>query len=198
MKLLLIDNFDSFVYNLFQYFSELGHRVDVYRNNAITLEQIKTNSYDGIVISPGPGTPENKKDFGICGDVIAELGKTLPVLGVCLGHQGIVYLFGGKIIRAKKPMHGKRSVVTHDRSGLFAGIKTPFQAMRYHSLIGEEASLPECLEITARSEDDGAIMAVQHKTLPIFGVQFHPESILTEEGKKILQNFCRVCEETRA
>ncbi|MBS3067070.1 aminodeoxychorismate/anthranilate synthase component II [Candidatus Micrarchaeota archaeon] len=185
MKLLLIDNFDSFVYNLYQYFGELGCEVDVFRNDEITLETAA--QYDKIVISPGPGDPTNKKDFGICSEIISKINK--PILGVCLGHQGIISTFGGKIIRAAKPMHGKMSEIKHNGNGIFAGVKNPLKVMRYHSLIGE--NLPDCLEVLAKSQDDNSIMAVQHKTLPIFGVQFHPESILTEEGKKILQNFLK-------
>jgi anthranilate synthase component 2 len=142
------------------------------------------------VISPGPGKPDNERDFGICRDVI--LNAKVPVLGVCLGHQGIISAFGGSIIKAEKPMHGKMSSIGHTETGIFAGIKKPLRVMRYHSLIGEESTLPACLEITAKSEDDGSIMAVQHKELPVFGVQFHPESILSEEGKKILKNFTEV------
>ena len=192
MKTLLIDNFDSFVYNIYQYLGELGVEADVFRNDAITLDEIEKKGYEKIVISPGPGNPTTKKDFGICNRVITELGEKTPILGICLGHQGVISAFGGRIVRGKKPMHGKASIVRHDRSGIFSGVKNPIKVMRYHSLVGEESSLPECLRITARSEDDGAIMAVQHTKLPIFGVQFHPESIFTEEGKRILENFCDV------
>lgn len=188
MKLLLIDNFDSFVYNIY-HLSKLGYKVDVLRNNEITVQQIKANGYDKIVISPGPGNPYNKRDFGVCSEVIAELGATIPILGICLGHQGIISTFGGRIVRAKKPMHGKTSIVRHNGKGIFAGVKNPLRVMRYHSLVGKESGLPSCLEVTAKSEDDGAIMAVRHKDFPIFGVQFHPESILTQEGSRILENF---------
>lgn len=188
MKLLLMDNFDSFVYNLYQYLSGFGAEVEVIRNNEINLETAM--KYDKIVISPGPGNPTNKKDFGTCNDIIAN--AKVPILGVCLGHQGIISTFGGKIVRANKPMHGKMSAIKHNENGLFAGVKNPLNVMRYHSLIGDKATLPDCLEIIAESLDDKAIMAVQHKSLPIFGVQFHPESILTEEGKKILQNFLKI------
>ncbi len=189
MKILLIDNFDSFVYNIYQYLGELGAQVEVFRNNAITIEEIKKRKYDKIVISPGPGSPVNKRDFGICSEVITKLGKKTPILGVCLGHQGIISAFGGKIVRAKVPMHGKMSEVKHTKKGIFSGIKSPTKVMRYHSLIAEENSLPDCFKITARSSDNGEIMAVEHKALPIFGIQFHPESIMTYDGKKILKNF---------
>jgi anthranilate synthase component II len=192
MKVLLLDNFDSFVYNIYQYLGELGLDVDVVRNDAITLAGIRARKYDRIVISPGPGTPVNKRDFGICNDVIRKLGTETPILGVCLGHQGVISAFGGKIIRAKLPMHGKISVVKHNDAGIFSNVKNPIKVMRYHSLIADEKSLPECFEVTARSEDDDAIMGVQHKTLPIYGIQFHPESILTEEGRKILKNFSEI------
>lgn len=190
MKLLLIDNFDSFVYNLYQYLRELGNQVDVVRNNAITLDQIVEAKYDKIIISPGPGNPENPKDFGVCSEIIKVLGKYTPILGVCLGHQGIINVFGGKIIRAA-PMHGKSSLVKHNNSDIFEGVKNPFKAMRYHSLVGDRKTIPASLEITAESED-GEIMAVKHREFPIYGIQFHSESILTEEGKKILDNFCKL------
>ncbi len=188
-KILLIDNFDSFTYNLYQLLSELGCEVDVIRNNGLGLEEISQKKYPHIVISPGPGTPENEKDFGVCKSVILELGKKTPILGVCLGHQGIISAFGGKIIRAKKPMHGKTDEIKHNGKGIFAGLKNPLRIMRYHSLIGQEESLPSCLEITAKSASDSAIMAIRHKEFPICGVQFHPESIMAEEGRKMLKNF---------
>ncbi|MEK6979272.1 MAG: aminodeoxychorismate/anthranilate synthase component II [Candidatus Micrarchaeota archaeon] len=197
MKLLLIDNFDSFVYNIYQYLGELGHSVDVVRNNAITIEQIRAANYDAIILSPGPGDPTNERDFGVCGKVIgefADMESRTPILGVCLGHQGIISVFGGKIIRAEKPMHGKTSEIKHNANGLFEGIVSPLKVMRYHSLVGDNDSFPNCLSITARSTDDNAIMAIKHKTIPIFGVQFHPESIMTDEGKKILENFCNIAE----
>ncbi|MDO8428923.1 MAG: aminodeoxychorismate/anthranilate synthase component II [Candidatus Diapherotrites archaeon] len=192
MKILLIDNFDSFVYNLYQYLSELGNQVIVVRNNEITLSEIQKQHFARIVISPGPGTPTNQTDFGICMKVIKQLGKTIPVLGICLGHQGIISAFGGNIIRAQKPLHGKISQIKHTESDLFKGIKNPLNVMRYHSLIGEKESLPNCLKITAFSLDDSAIMGIQHSVYPIYGVQFHPESILTQDGKKILANFCNL------
>jgi anthranilate synthase/aminodeoxychorismate synthase-like glutamine amidotransferase len=186
-RVLLIDNFDSFVYNIYQYLEELGASVDVVRNN-----QVKTvNEYDLIVISPGPGNPENERDFGNCEQIIKN--AKVPLLGVCLGHQGIICAFGGKIVRAKKPMHGKMSLINHDSQGIFSEIKNPLKVMRYHSLVAQAQSIPDCLEITAKTED-GEIMGIQHKELPIFGIQFHPESILSEEGKKILKNFLEIGE----
>ncbi len=190
-KILLLDNFDSFTYNLYQALSKLGCDVDVVRNNALTLSQIKERGYGKIVISPGPGSPEIPEDFGVCREVILELGKEIPVLGVCLGHQGIASAFGGKIIRAPMPMHGKTSMVSHDGKGIFAGISKPVSVMRYHSLAAEEKSFPPCLEVTARS-DDGVIMGLKHRQFPIFGVQFHPESIMTPEGEKLLKNFVKM------
>jgi len=189
MKVLIIDNYDSFVYNLVQYVGELGGEPTVYRNDEITLkEAIKINP-DRIIISPGPGNPAERKYFGVCSDILRTLSRKVPTLGVCLGHQGIISAFGGRIIPAKKIMHGKTSMITHDGLGVFRGVKNPFRATRYHSLVGDEKSIPPCLKITARSLDDGEIMGVRHIHYPIEGVQFHPESILTSEGKKIIKNF---------
>ncbi|VVC00167.1 Anthranilate synthase component 2 [uncultured archaeon] len=188
-RVLLLDNYDSFVYNIFQSLGKLGAETIVKRNNEISLEDIRNGGFDKIVISPGPGSPERPEDFGVCEKVILELGNETPILGVCLGHQGIASAFGGKITRAAKPMHGKASSVEHDAKGIFAGIPVPLKAMRYHSLVVDESSLPDCLEVTARSLDDKAIMGIRHRELPIFGVQFHPESILTEGGEKIFENF---------
>ena len=184
--ILMIDNYDSFTYNLVQYFGELDTEVKVYRNDAITLEGIAKLAPSRIVISPGPSSPEHA---GISVDVIKAFAGKVPLLGVCLGHQAIGYAFGGRIIRAGKLMHGKISRIRHDDKDLFKGMLNPFEATRYHSLVIEEKTIPECLEITARAEDDNEIMGVRHKTLPVWGVQFHPESILTKEGKKILANF---------
>ncbi|OGJ43999.1 aminodeoxychorismate/anthranilate synthase component II [Candidatus Peregrinibacteria bacterium RIFOXYA12_FULL_33_12] len=190
MKTLILDNYDSFTFNLYQYIGELGGNPEVFRNDELTLDQIKKMNFSHIVISPGPGTPERKEDFGVCKDVILELGIEIPLLGVCLGHQGIIHAFGGKIIRAPEIMHGKRTIVEHNGKNLFQNIENPTEVMRYHSLIGEEKSLPDCLEITARTKDKfQMIMAVAHKKFPIYGIQFHPESIGTPEGKKILKNF---------
>ncbi len=197
MKFLIIDNYDSFVYNLAQYLGELGVNCDVIRNDKITIEEIKQKNYDGIIISPGPGTPEDKKYFGICSDVIKKLGHNTPILGVCLGHQGIIDAFGGKVTNAGCVRHGKTSPVTHKDSKLFAGVKNPFKATRYHSLVGNKTTIPEILEVTAIAEDDGEVMAIRHKQHLIEGVQFHPESIMTEEGKKILSNFIKQVKEKK-
>ncbi|MCK9573018.1 MAG: aminodeoxychorismate/anthranilate synthase component II [Candidatus Omnitrophica bacterium] len=185
---LVIDNYDSFTYNLVQYIEELGSRVIVYRNDKITLDKLKKIKIDRIVISPGPGTP---KDSGISCDVIKEFYTKFPVLGVCLGHQCIGYVFGGKIKRAPCIMHGKTSLIYHTQKGIFKGVKNPFSATRYHSLIIDKKTLPDNLAVTART-NDATIMGIQDKKYPLFGVQFHPESILTSEGKKILKNFLRI------
>ena len=189
MKFLIIDNYDSFVYNIAQYLGELGVESDVIRNDKITLDEIKQKNYDAIIISPGPGTPEDKKYFGVCSDVITIMGPTTPILGVCLGHQGIIHAFGGKVTNAGCVRHGKTSPVNHNNSKLFKGVKNPFRATRYHSLVGDKTIIPDILEVTATAADDGEIMAIRHKEYLIEGVQFHSESIMTEEGKKILANF---------
>jgi anthranilate synthase component 2 len=189
MKILVIDNYDSFVYNIAQILGELGAEPIVVRNDKITLEQVKAMNPDGIVISPGPGHPADRKYFGVCTDVIREIGPKTPILGVCLGHQGIVHAFGGKVINAKKVRHGKTSPIEYAPNRLFENIANPFKATRYHSLVAEKDSIPECLEVTARALDDGEVMGVKHKQYPIEGVQFHPESVLTGEGRKMLQNF---------
>ena len=182
--LLLIDNYDSFTYNLAQYFGELGEEVLVYRNDEIDLATIQQLAPDRIVISPGPGDPD---DGGISNAVIRELGPTTPILGVCLGHQCMGHVFGGEVIRAPRLMHGKTSPVYHDGAGLFAGLPRPFAATRYHSLIVAEP-LPDELEVIAWTAE-GEMMGLRHKEYPVVGVQFHPESILTEYGKELLQNF---------
>jgi anthranilate synthase component 2 len=197
MKFLIIDNYDSFVYNLAQYLGELGVDCDVIRNDKITINEIKEKKYDGIIISPGPGTPDDKKYFGVCSNVIKDLGDTIPILGVCLGHQGIISAFGGKVTNAGCVRHGKTSPVKHKESELFKGVKNPFKATRYHSLVGDKTIIPEILEVTATAEDDGEVMAVSHKKYLIEGVQFHPESIMTEDGKKILANFIRQVKERK-
>jgi anthranilate synthase component 2 len=189
MKVLVIDNYDSFVYNLVQYIGELGAETVVYRNDQVSLEKLKELKPDRIVISPGPGNPQDEKYFGVCTAILQSMSKTIPTLGVCLGHQGIVYTFGGKVIAAKKLMHGKTCTIKHDGKGVFRGVRNPFNATRYHSLAGERCSIPPCLRITAEAVDDGEIMGIRHIEYPIFGVQFHPESILCEDGKLIIKNF---------
>ncbi len=189
MKFLIIDNYDSFVYNIAQRLGELGVNSDVIRNDRITINEIKEKNYDAIIISPGPGTPEEKKYFGICKDVIQKLGPKLPILGICLGHQGIIDCFGGKVVNAGHVRHGKTSQIQHYDDSLFHGVKNPFSATRYHSLVGDKTIIPDSLKITAIAEDDGEIMGVSHKEYFIDGVQFHHESIMTDEGKKILENF---------
>ncbi len=193
MRLLIIDNYDSFTYNLVQYFQMLGCQVAVRRNDQVTLEEVQKSKPDAIVISPGPCTP---KEAGISVDVIKRFYKEIPILGVCLGHQAIGYAFGANIVRAKKLMHGKTSLIYHTGEGIFKGIKNPFTAVRYHSLVIERKSLPEVLKITAESED-GEIMGIQHIEYPVFGVQFHPESVLSEAGLDLLKNFLEISQGTR-
>jgi len=197
LKFLIIDNYDSFVYNIAQYLGELGVECDVIRNDKITINEIKQKKYDGIIISPGPGTPDDKKFFGVCSDVIKDMGSSIPILGVCLGHQGIISAFGGKVTNAGCVRHGKTSPVRHSNSELFKDVKNPFRATRYHSLVGDKTIIPEILEVTATAEDDGEVMAIRHKEYLIEGVQFHPESIMTEDGKKILANFIRQVKERK-
>ena len=191
MKFLIIDNYDSFVYNLAQRLGELGVTSDVIRNDQLTINQIKNGNYNAIVISPGPGTPDDERYFGICKEVIQELGPTTPILGVCLGHQGIISCFGGKVVNAGNVRHGKTSQVKHYDDSMFNGIKNPFRATRYHSLVGDKTIIPNSLKVTAIAEHDGEVMGVSHKEYLIEGVQFHPESILTDEGTKILGNFIK-------
>jgi para-aminobenzoate synthetase component II len=183
--LLLLDNYDSFTYNLAQYFGELGCELLVKRNDQITIDQIAALAPSHICISPGPCTP---REAGISKEVVAHFGSHIPILGVCLGHQCIAEAYGGRIVRAQRLLHGKPSNIHHDATALFSGLPTPFVAGRYHSLIVERDSVPACLKVTART-DDGEIMALRHEKFPAHGVQFHPESILTPEGKKILTNF---------
>jgi anthranilate synthase component II len=183
--LLMIDNYDSFTYNLVQYFGELGEDVRVFRNDEITLDQIEALSPDRICISPGPCTPN---EAGVSLGVFERFSGHVPILGVCLGHQALGQAFGGRVVRAKTLMHGKTSPIAHTGAGVFAGMPTPFEAARYHSLAVERASLPACLEVTAWTVD-GEIMGLRHKTLPVEGVQFHPESIATEYGHAMLRNF---------
>jgi anthranilate synthase component 2 len=183
--LLMIDNYDSFTYNLVQYFGELGAEVRVFRNDEISIKEIEKLAPDYLVVSPGPCTPN---EAGISVEAIGHFAGKLPILGVCLGHQSIAQAFGGSIIHAQKIMHGKTSMMTHDNRGIFQDIDNPFEATRYHSLVVEEKSLPACLEISATSED-GEIMGLRHKELAIEGMQFHPESILTKPGHALLKNF---------
>ena len=188
-KILVIDNYDSFVYNLAQLLGELGTLPNVIRNDKITITEIRKMCPDGIVISPGPGHPADIKSFGVCGEVITALGPDIPILGVCLGHQGIAQVYGGKVINAKRVVHGKTSSIKYFADSLFDELHNPFVATRYHSLVVDRKSIPPCLEITATSLDDGEIMGLKHRNYPIHGVQFHPESVLTKEGSKILLNF---------
>jgi len=217
MTLLLIDNYDSFTYNLYQYFGEIlqaradGSCIDVITNDELTLDEIRTRGYDKIIISPGPGSPEDKDYFGVCGQVITQLGKTTPILGICLGMQGICHFFGGKVVRATQPMHGKTSAIVHSNTSLFAGLPQQIEVMRYHSLVADVSSLPDELEITAavavgtltldqilkRVQDDKRgslsnpieIMGLRHTSYPIEGVQFHPESFATEAGMAMLRQW---------
>ena len=184
--LLLIDNYDSFTYNLVQYLGELGAEVRVMRNDVVTVDDVRAARPDRIVISPGPGRPEQA---GVTMPLIGQLGSTTPILGVCLGHQAIGAVFGGSVVRAAVPMHGKTSTIEHDGRGVFAGIDRPFTASRYHSLVVADEGWPADLEVTARTREDNAIMGLRHRRWPIHGVQFHPESILTAEGRRLLRNF---------
>ena len=184
----LIDNYDSFTYNLYHYLGEIGAEVEVFRNDEITVEELRAKNPEGIILSPGPCTPD---DAGICMDIVEKLGKSTPILGVCLGHQSIGQVYGGKVIRAPYLMHGKVSEISHENKTIFNGFKSPFDATRYHSLIVERDSLPECLEITSETED-GIIMGLSHKEHPVHGVQFHPESIASEHGHDILKNFIKI------
>jgi anthranilate synthase/aminodeoxychorismate synthase-like glutamine amidotransferase len=188
--LLVIDNYDSFTYNLVQYFGELGAEMVVRRNDEITVDEISSMGPEKICISPGPCTP---MEAGISNEVIAHFGKETPLLGVCLGHQCLGHVYGGEVVRAGRLMHGKTSMIRHDGKGLFEGLSNPFEATRYHSLIVKRETLPDCLEITATcADDESEIMGLRHKEFPVFGVQFHPESILTAEGKKLLENFLKI------
>lgn len=183
--ILMIDNYDSFTYNLVQYLGEMGQQLKVFRNDKITIDEIEQMSPDRIVISPGPCTP---REAGISVDVIRHFAGKVPILGVCLGHQSIGYAFGAEIVRAQRLMHGKTSMIHHDGEGVFRGLPNPFEATRYHSLVIRRETIPDCLQITAET-DMREIMGIRHKEYPIEGVQFHPESILTQEGKRLLANF---------
>jgi para-aminobenzoate synthetase component 2 len=185
VSVLLVDNYDSFVHNLARYVRELGHATEVRRNDALTLEEIRAAAPSHVILSPGPRTP---REAGISNAVVRELGPTVPVLGVCLGHQCVADALGGRVVRAERPRHGKTSPVHHGGDGLFAGLPSPFDATRYHSLVVEPASVPECLEVTAHTAE-GEIMALRHRSWPVWGVQFHPESILTRHGHALIGNF---------
>jgi anthranilate synthase component 2 len=198
MKTLIIDNYDSFTYNLYQYVGEIleskkiNFKLDVIRNDEATLQEIISKKYQKIIISPGPGDPKDKEYFGVCSEVILQVGRTTPILGVCLGLQGIAHYFGGRVIRAKLPKHGKTDKILHDEKGVFRGLPQELEVMRYHSLVVEKSSLPDCLEVTAyvlEESTEGEIMGLRHKVYPIEGIQFHPESFATEGGKKMIENF---------
>lgn len=198
MKIVIIDNYDSFTFNLYQYAGEIlqnrmtSFTLDVVRNDELSLEEIAERQYDRIVISPGPGDPKDVEYFGVCSKVILELGRKTPVLGVCLGMQGIAHYFGGKVVRAKIPKHGKTDRISHDGKGVFSGLPQQIEIMRYHSLIVDDSSLPAFFEKSARvesSENDGELMGIRHKEYPIEGIQFHPESFATEGGMKMIENF---------
>ena len=182
----VLDNYDSFTYNLVQYLGELGAEVTVKRNDEVTVDDIMALHQDRIVLSPGPGRPE---DAGVMMDVIRRMGEKTPIFGVCLGHQAIGAVFGGSVVRAAEPMHGKTSTIEHNGRGVFTGLTGPFDASRYHSLVVSDQNLPDALEVTARTKGDGVIMGLRHRSFPVHGVQFHPESILTSEGRRILRNF---------
>jgi len=186
--LLVIDNYDSFTYNLVQYFGELGADPLVKRHDAVSPDEVEKLRPERVVISPGPGAPA---EAGISMEVIRRLGKTTPILGVCLGHQCIAEVYGGKVVRAERLMHGKTSPIQHQGTGVFAGLPNPFEATRYHSLIVEKTSVPSCLQVTAETAE-GEIMGLQHRQFPVHGVQFHPESILSREGKDLLRNFLKL------
>ena len=190
----VIDNYDSFVYNIVQYLGELGEQVDVFRNDEVTVRDIGEMKPEGIVLSPGPCTPA---EAGICMEVVLRLAGDIPILGICLGHQSIAQAFGGNVVRAGHVVHGKTSEIHHDGRSIYRGLHNPFIATRYHSLIVEMESLPSCMEVSAWT-DDGLIMGIRHREYPVEGVQFHPESILTLEGKKLLHNFIKMIEPQRA
>lgn len=195
MNYLIIDNYDSFTYNLYQDLAKVLSKVDskgtidVIRNDELRLEEIKARNYDRIIISPGPGSPDDVAYFGVCSDVITKLGPRIPILGVCLGMQGIAYCFGARIIRANVPMHGRTSRIVHDKQGVFSGLPQGLEVMRYHSLIVDKDSLPTDIVVSATDEKTGEIMGVRHRTYPIQGVQFHPESFASEGGETLLENF---------
>jgi anthranilate synthase component 2 len=185
IMILIIDNYDSFTYNVYQYIASLGYQVQVIRNDKITLDEIAENNYSAIIISPGPGTPD---DAGISKDVIARFAGRIPILGICLGHQAIGEVFGGRVVRAPRPVHGKVSAVHHSGVGIYQGLPQPFAAGRYHSLLVEGESVPDCLEVTSRTQE-GLIMGLRHREYNVEGIQFHPESVLTPDGMRLFANF---------
>ena len=189
MKVLILDNYDSFVYNLAQYVGALGGEPLVLRNDKVTVDEVEKISPERIIISPGPGSPSDERSFGVCASVLRGISRDVPTLGVCLGHQGIGYAFGAKIGRASRVMHGKTSRIVHDGKGVLQGVASPLQASRYHSLVVQKEGLPAELRVTALALDDAEIMGLRHSRYPIEGVQFHPESIMTPEGMKIVRNF---------
>jgi anthranilate synthase/aminodeoxychorismate synthase-like glutamine amidotransferase len=198
MKTLIIDNYDSFTYNLYQYVGEIleskksPFQLDVIRNDEFSIQEIISKKYEKIIISPGPGDPADKEYFGVCSEVILQAGRTIPILGVCLGLQGIAHYFGGKVVRAKVPKHGKTDKISHDGKGVFKTLPQELEVMRYHSLVVEKTSLPDCLEVSALvvdSNGEGEIMGLRHKAYPIEGIQFHPESFATEGGMQMIENF---------
>ena len=200
MKVLLIDNYDSFTFNLYQCVGELlndlfpNSQLDVLRNDAIRIQELKLRAYDRIILSPGPGNPADLSYFGVCKDVLLDAARTVPTLGVCLGLQGIAHYYGGRVVHAAEPMHGKTSLVAHDGKGVFTNAPKRLEVMRYHSLVADPQSIPECLEITAKVATDnnsGEIMGLRHRTYPLEGIQFHPESFATDHGKRLLANFLR-------
>jgi anthranilate synthase component 2 len=192
MTTILLDNYDSFTFNLYQYLGELDEAPIVLRNDRVTLEELKRLRPDRIVISPGPGSPDDRAYVGVCPEAIVHFAPSIPVLGICLGHQSIIHSFGGRVVRAPSVMHGKSSLVSHDGDGIFEGVQTPFPAMRYHSLIADAASIPDTLKVIARTAEDETIMAVRHREYPLYGLQFHPESVGTPDGKLVLKNFVRM------
>lgn len=189
MKVLILDNYDSFVYNLAQYVGALGAEPLVLRNDGVTVDEVEELSPERIIVSPGPGSPADERSFGVCTNVLRGISKDVPTLGVCLGHQGIGYAFGAKVGRAPRIMHGKTSRIVHDGKGVLQGVASPLQATRYHSLVVQKEGLPPELKVTALALDDAEIMGLRHSQYPIEGVQFHPESIMTPEGMKIVRNF---------
>jgi anthranilate synthase component 2 len=193
VRVLIIDNYDSFVYNLAQYVGALGATPVVKRNDEVTVEEVFSLSPDRIVISPGPGSPDSRRYFGVCEDVLKSVSREVPTLGVCLGNQGIGHAFGASVVRAERVMHGRTSRIVHDGSGIYRGVRNPVVGARYHSLVIDRKTVPDCLKVTAISLDDAQVMGVRHRKYPIEGIQFHPESVMTEDGMKMVENFLKGC-----